>query len=159
MSNQFNTIVVSSPPRGVFEEIIIGGTPSPGMCMNVTAATEPINGKFTYEVWNRGADGDNGEIAILVEDWLQGKIVTDAYVAGTLAKVYFPANGELFQMLYTNVGGTADSFAIGDLMIVDDGIGSLVATTGTPEVEAFTCMETQAGITADTLVLSRYNGS
>lgn len=159
MSNQFNVIVVSSPPRGVVEEVLLSGTPSPGTCLSVLAATEPVNGKFTYELWNRGADGDNGEIAILLEDELQGKIVTAAYVTGTLARVYFPANGELLQMLYKNESGTSDSFAIGDIMMVDDGTGKIIATTGTPEVEAFTCMETQAGITVDTLVLSRYNGS
>jgi hypothetical protein len=159
MSNQFNTIIVSSPPRGVIEEVLISGTPKPGTCMTVLAATEPVAGKFTYEAYNRDADGDRAEVAVLLEDELQGLLVTTAYVAATQARVYFPAPGELLQMLMANIAGTGDAFAIGDYFIIDDSTGKLIDTTGSPEIESFVCMETQAAITSDTLVLCRFTGS
>jgi len=159
MSNQFNVILVSTNPKGVFEEVIIDGTPKPGTCMTVKAATEPVAGKFTYEAFNDSADGVQNEVAVLLEDELQGKLVTDAYVAATLARLYWPAPGELLQMLVANIAGTGDLFAIADKMIIDDGTGKLIATTGTPEMEPFNIMETEAALTADLLILCRYTGN
>ena len=76
MANQFDQIIVSSNPKGDFEEATIDGTPKPGTVMTVKAATEPVAGKFTYEAYNRDADGNLAEIAVLLEDELQGKLVT-----------------------------------------------------------------------------------
>ena len=157
----YNTLVIEGAPRGKFEQVIVSGTPKPGTILQVAAATEPVNGNFTYEVYNQAADGNNpsGGHAILLEDSLQGKLDSDAYVTGTLGMVYFPLPGEDVRCLVANVAGTGDTFAIGDKMIVDDGTGKLVATTGSPEQEPFTIMETKStALTADTLVHCRYNG-
>lgn len=158
MSDQYGTIIVSSPPRGVIEEVILSGTPKPGTCLTVKAATEPVNGKFTYEVFNLGGDGVRAPVAVLLEDELQGKLVTDAYVTATQARVYFPAHGELLQMLFKNISGTSDSFAIGDVLIIDEDTGKLIGTASTPESEPFVVHETMAALTADTLGLVRYTG-
>lgn len=159
MTNRFNVIIHTSNPRGVTEEIIISGTPKPGTCMTIKAAVEPIGNKFNYEVFNDSADGVQNEVAILLEDELTGRLVTEAWAADQTARVYFPIMGEQFQMLLKNIAGTGDAFAIGDKLIIDDGTGLLIATTGTPEMEPFVVIETQVALTADTLVLVRYTGN
>ena len=159
MSDRYGTIIVSSNPKGHFEECIIVGTPKPGQCMTILAATEPVNGKFSVEPFNRSADGEQAEIGVLLENELEGSLITTAYVTGTLGRIYYPAMGELLQMLVANIAGTGDAFAIGDMTIVDDGTGKLVATTGSPEMESFRIMETQAALTADLHVLCQFTGS
>ena len=54
--------------------------------------------------------------------------------------------------------GTSDAFAIGDILMVDDSTGKLVATTGSPESEPFVVMETVAALTADALVHVMFTG-
>lgn len=157
MTDRYGTIIVSGG-NGVFRECIVSGTPKPGTCMTPLAATEPVNGVFTYEVFNRDADGNQAVVAVLLEDTLQGYGVSQAYVTGTRGMLYFPQPGDHLQMLVKNIAGTGDSFAIGDILIIDDGTGTLVATTGTPEMESFVVLETQAALTSDTLVLCEYTG-
>jgi len=158
MSDQYGTIIVSSNPLGRFDEVILSGTPKPGTLLTIVAATEPVAGKFTAEPYNRAADGNRAPICVLLENELEGKDITDAYVTGMQARVYYPAMGELLQMLVANIAGTSDAFAIGDLLIANDGDGKLIATTGTPESEPFMCMETQAALTEDLHVLCQYTG-
>jgi len=126
--------------------------------MTVLAATEPVAGIFTYEVYNRDADGDRAPVAVLLEDELQGRLITTAYVAADQARLYFPVAGDMLQMLVADVAGTADTLAIGDYMIIDDGTGLLIDTTGSPQMESFVIMETQAALTADLHVLCMYTG-
>ena len=153
-----NEIIVSAEPRGVHKEGIISGTPKPGTVMQIKAATEPVNGRHTWEVFNGAADGERVTVAVLLPDWGLGKIATDAYVTGSRGYLYVPAAGEELNMLVSNISGTGDSFAIGDTMIVDDTTGKLVATTGTPESEPFEILETSAALTADTLLWCMYTG-
>jgi len=151
-------IVLTAAPTGRFLEGIISGTPKPGTMLQIKAGTEPVNGKHTWEVFNGAADGERTLVAILLEDSLQGKLVTDAFVTGTLGKLYCPIPGDELQVLLENQSGTADSFAISDKLIVDDGTGKFIATTGSPESEPFIVMETLAAITADTLCHCMYTG-
>lgn len=152
-------IILSNQPRGVFLEGIVDGTPKPGTVMSVVAATEPENGAYTWEPWNGAADGERSLIAVLLEDSLQGKTENDAYVSGDRCFLYVPVAGELLNMLVANISGTSDAFAITDKLIVDDGTGKLIATTGSPEIEPFMVMETKAALTADTLVKCMYTGN
>jgi hypothetical protein len=154
-----NKILIRGDLEAHKEEIIVSGTPKPGTVMQLTAATEPSGGIFTYEAFNRDADGDNNEIAVLLENESQGGLATDAYASGDRARIYYPQHGDELNMLVANVEGTGDSFAIGDLLMVDDGTGKLIATTGTPEREPFKVRETVAAIAADTLVRCLYTGS
>lgn len=144
-------IVVSASPRGAFIEGIISGTPKPGTVMQLKAATEPSQGNYTWEVFNGAADGERTLIAVLLHDWPNGKTVDQAYANGDIGQLYIPAPGDELNVLLQNQAGTADSFAIGDKLIVDKGTGLLIATTGTPESEPFIVLETLAGLTADTL--------
>lgn len=158
MSNRYGTIIVSGG-RGVKRECIVSGTPKPGTCMTVKAATEPVGGVFTFEVYNMGADAVRAPVAVLLEDELQGASVETAYVTGKRGMLYFPEPGDLLQMLCKNITGTPDAFAIGDVFIIDEDSGMLIDTTGSPEAEPFTCMETvSTALTADTLVLCQFNG-
>jgi len=162
MTDRFGVIVVSSDEsvHTRIEEVTVVGTPKPGTVLSTLAATEPVNAKFSYEPWNDSADGVQNEVAILLEDEQQGKLVTDAYVTGTQGRVYFPKMGDILQMLVANISGTGDAFAIGDKMIIEDGTGKLIATTGTPEMEPFKIIETVAvALAVDTLVLCRYTGN
>ena len=157
---QGNEIVLSGEPRGRFYEGIIasGETPKPGTVMQIQAAVEPIGGRLTWEMFDAGADGDQRLIAVLLPDQLQGKMATDAYAAGDRCFLYIPLPGDELNMLVSNISGTSDSFAIGDLLMVNDGDGELIATTGSPESESFIVMETVAALTADTLVHCMFTG-
>ena len=156
---QGNEIVVTAEPRGQFLEGIVSGTPKPGTVMQVAAATEPQSGRFTWEVYNADADGNQRIIAVLLPDALQGKTATDAYVTGSRCFLYCPLPGELLNMLLQDVAGTGDTYAIGDIFIVDDGTGKLIATTGSPEAEPFVLMETiSTPLAADALELCMFTG-
>jgi hypothetical protein len=57
--------------------------------------------------------------------------------------------------------GTTETWAIGDLLMIDDGTGKLVDTTGTPEMESFICLETFLDPTStqtDYLIWCMYTG-
>lgn len=158
MANQYGVIVVSPEPRGRFVGAIIDGTPKPGTCMTIKAGVAKSNGLFTYEAFNRDADSDRAAVGILVEDYLQGKLVTDAYVSGTWGQIYFPLPGDELQVLKGDVAGTGDDFTIGQYLIIDDGTGKVIGTTGSPEMEPFVCLEAITDPEADVLVHVMYTG-
>jgi hypothetical protein len=127
--------------------------------MTVKAAVEPVNGRFSYEPYNRSADAIKAPVLVLLEDELQGYGLNVAYVSGTRGMLYFPQVGDMLQMLVANVSGTGEAFPIGTELMIDDGTGLLIALTGTPEMKSFQSMETMAGgITADTYLLCMYTG-
>ena len=68
--------------------------------------------------------------------------------------------GDELNMLVRAAGtATSDSQAIGDLYIVDDGTGLLVATSSGEESEPFICMETVSDVvTAGTMVHVMFTG-
>lgn len=154
-----NDIIVSSPAQGVRLEGVVSGTPSPGTIMQIAAATEPVGGKHTWEVFNQSADGVEALIAVLLPDHLQGKTATDAYVTGTRCFLYCPAMGEELNVLVAAPGtGTGNSFAIGDRLMVDDGTGLLVADSSGDSVP-FVVLETVADVVAGgTLTHVMYTG-
>lgn len=157
-----NEIIVSANPRGVFMEGFIGEglTPKPGTVMQIQAATSLTGGRHTFELYNADADGGmpKGPLYVLLADTLRGKTNTDAYAAGDRAFLYTPVAGEELNMLVANLGGTADDHALGEMLIVDDGTGLLIATTGTPESEPFQLLEAITDPTEDTLAWCMYTG-
>ena len=162
-------ILVTSKPRGVFEEVIIVGTPKPGTVMEIDAAVEPIGNVFTYQAYGTtaasggnyvAADGNKKAIAVLLENDHEGKTYDDAYAAGDRGKVYYPAMGEQFNMIVQVQSGTGDTFAIGDEMMVDDGTGKLLACDSDAEAHPFTNLETEATpLDADEWKWVRFNGA
>lgn len=154
-----NQIVLTTPPKGNFLEGYITGTPKPGQFVQIDAAVEPIGGRFTWEPYAPGTDGHQRLVAILREDDLQGRTVDDAYVTGSRCFMYCPIPGDMLMALIANIAGTPDSFAIGDILIIDTGTGKLIATTGSPESEPFMMMETvSTALTADTLKKVMFTG-
>ena len=153
-----NKIVAAAQPKGRWLDVIVDGTPKPGTLMEITPATEPVNGRPHVRVYQPGTDGDRRAVMILCEDELQGVPATTAYTDGYMGRVYFPAMGEEINVLAKNIAGTGDLFAIGDLLIPDTGTGLFIVTTGTPEMEPFQVIETVAAITEDTLICAIYTG-
>lgn len=156
---QGNKILIASEPKGVFDEGTISGTPSPGTLMQIAAATEPVGGRFTFEVYSADADGDQRAIIVLLEKG-EGYSYSDAYVNGDRCFVYYPLPGEDINMIVSASGtSTGDSQAIGDLYIADSGTGLLIATSSGEESEPFICMQTTTDVVAGgTVVWCRVTG-
>ncbi len=161
-------ILITSPTRGVYEDVIVHGTPKPGTVMELVPATEPIGGIFEYAVYGTqaasggnfvAADGDRKVICVLLEKDDEASIYSHAYVNNERGRVYFPIAGEELNMLVNNQSGTGDAFAIGDELMVDDGTGGLMACDSDAESQPFTVRETVAALTADAWVRCRFNGS
>ena len=152
-----SSIVLAANPRGVFLEGNITGTDKPGTVMQLDVSEAEDNGRWTWENFD-ATDGNQRLIAVLLPDIYQGKLATDAYVTGTRCFLYVPVAGEELNMIILDISGTADDFAIGDLLIVDNATGKLIATTGSPESEPFVCLETITDPTADTLTRCLYTG-
>lgn len=133
---QGNEIIVNpgiNGPRGRIEPCIVDGTPKPGTCMQIKAATVAVQGKFTFEVYNQASDGQPGPVAVLLADDMRGKLPTDAYVTGTIGEVYWPVVGDELNML---VDASLGDIAVGDKFVIDDGTGKLVAAPAQADVVA-----------------------
>ena len=59
---------------------------------------------------------------------------------------------------FGNAAGTADDVTKGMKLIIDDGTGKVVPTTGTPESEPFVAREAITDPTADQLLWCSYSG-
>lgn len=164
-----NKIIVTGDPRGRRETVVVVGTPKPGTIMDYVPNTvrskgnhfsmEPAGTTAASGSRGMGADGDrNIALAVLLEDDKQGKTVSDAYVTGTLGEVYYPLPGEEVNLLKLDIAGTGDDVVIGDPLIVDDGTGQVVVSTGTPQAEPFIALENITDPTADTLIWSKRSG-
>lgn len=150
-------VIVTSEPKGVFEECIISGTPKPGTCMEIVPATAPVGGRFTYRAITR-ADGAIGPICVLREDSLQGKTLDDAYVSGTRGFLYWPVAGEQLNMLINDVAGTGDDYAIGDALMVEQTTGQLKDNSGGASAP-FRCLEVVTDPAADFHMWVQYCGN
>ena len=161
-------ILITSKPRGVFEDVYVNGTPKPGTVMEIDAAIEPIGGVFQYQAYGVTAassgqyvtnDGDRKDIPVLLERDQDGGIYSDAYVSGEMGRVYWPAMGEQVNMLIKDVSGTGDTFTIGEELMVEDGSGKLLTADSDAEAHPFTLLETIATApTADHVRWCRFNG-
>lgn len=124
-----NKILVNTDAKGRRQSCIISGTPKPGTHMEIVPATGPNgSGLHTWRAATR-ADGTAGQIVILIEDDEQGKTVDDAYVSGTVGKLYWPLPGdEVNARVRDQPGtGTANLHEVGDLLSLDGASGMLQA--------------------------------
>jgi len=156
------TIILSSEPRGKFEEFVVASgvtTLLPGMFMRKTTAALQ-NGRASVQVEDAG-DGVKGPVCILLEDDLQGVVAntTTAFTAGARVRGYWPVAGEEFNALLGDVSGTGDSVAIHDLFGISSA-GKLKANSsyGSIPFEAIEAL-TIGTITADTLLAVQYRGN
>ena len=152
-------IIVSGYPRGVFMEGYVNAALKPGtVCQIDVSEGMGDDGRFDWEAYNTSADGEQRMIAVLLPDRLKGKLETDAYVSGDRCFLYVPCAGEELNMLLGDVAGTGDDHTFGEILMVDDGTGKLVATTGSPESEPFMLLEAVTDPVADTLAHCIYTG-
>ncbi len=156
-----NNIIIAAQPRGLkLEGYKIAGTPKPGIVVQIDVSEAEQGGRWAWEAFNQSFDSEASLMAILVNDSLRGVGPTVAYVAGERCFMYVPLAGEEMNILLEDVAGTADDFAIGDRLIVDDSTGKFLATTGTSHVksEPFICLEVVTDPEADTLIRAMYTG-
>lgn len=157
-----SNIIVTSDPEGLFDEGVIATaqTPKPGTIMQKDPTVALSGGRHTFKIYDRAADGDRpaGALWVLLADNLQGKGPTDAYAAGDRARFYCPKPGDELNLLMADVSGTGDDHTKGELMMVDDGTGKLIATTGSPQSAPFQLLETVTDPVADQLVWVSYGG-
>lgn len=147
-------LINGSEGKGRFVSGIISGTPKPGTQMQIKAGTEPVNGLFTFEPCSTA--GDNAPAAILLEDENQGCPATLAYVTGSVGRLYYPISGDELNLLFANIAGTGDTFAIGAKVCVNNA-GKFVATTGTPQRNHTVEETVSTALAADGLVACRWN--
>ena len=161
-------IIVSSHPRGVFEECTIVGTPKPGTVMELDDGVSAVGNVFSWAAYGTDAasggnnvtnDGDRKIIAILLEKKHEGGDYNTAYAAGDRGYLYFPLMGETFNMILENQAGTGDAFTIGQELMVDDGTGKLLACDTNAEAHPFMCLETVSALTADAHAWVMFTGS
>jgi hypothetical protein len=155
-----NRIVVNPDAKGAYEWGYVTTGEKPGTILQIDASVALKSGKHTWVVYNRDADGNRpaGPFAVLVEDLYQGRDATTAVTAGDFCKMYIPLPGDELNLLFGNASGTADDIALGDLMIVDDGTGKIVETTGSPETEVAVALEAIVDPAADQLLWVRWTG-
>lgn len=150
-----NQIIVNLEPRGVFQEGYIVGALKPGTIVQRVAGTAiDDTGRHQWQVYDGTIDGSQAGWGVLLADKLQGRTTSDAYATGDRCRVYIPHAGDELNVLKGDVSGTADDFAVGDKLVIDDGTGKVVLTTGTGagQQEPFTCLEAITDPTADVLV-------
>lgn len=159
-----NGIIVSSEPGGRFVEGFIGSgitTAYPGKAMQLQPATALVGGRETWELYNADADGGRpkGPIIILLENSLFGKDVTVAYTAGDRAYGYIPKAGDELNLLFGEsiLAGTT-TVAAGETLIIGDGTGLFIPTTGSPETEVAQTKEAITDNDADSLVWCQWTG-
>jgi hypothetical protein len=143
------------------------------MQIDVSAGLSTGTNNFTYEIFNADADGARpiGPLFILlpapgINTWglntsYDADTTTEyyysAYAASSHCFVYTPVAGEEFNLL-VNSAGTADLSA-GQMLIVDDTSGTLLATTGSPETEPFMLVSAVVGdLGTDVLAHVIYTG-
>lgn len=157
-----STIVVSPFPKGHYVEGIlgVGVTPKPGQIVQIDASVALVGGRHTWKLYDADADGGRpkGPFIVMTEDAEQGRTVDDAYVAGERGFGYIPVPGDELNLLVANLAGTADDHVKGEVLIVDDTTGKMIATTGTPETEVAVLLEDITDPTADTLAWCQWTG-
>ncbi len=160
-----NRIVITSPPFGIHSEGIVKATQTfyPGMIVVRDPSVALVNGRHTYKYYDPGADGEHpvGAMWVVTEGLLGliGKTTSDSYGAGERCSLYCPKVGEDLNLLVANLSGTADDHAIGEKMMVDNGTGKLIVTTGSPELEVAQLLEAITDPTADTLAWCQWGGN
>ena len=156
-----NTILISQEPRGRFLEGIIDTAELPGTAVQIDTSQALVGGRHHWVPYNVAADGSrpSGPIIILLEDTMQGKAMTAAYTAAKQAFGYVPLPGDELNLLigHAVVAGTA-TIAVGTVLIPDDGTGTFIPTTGSPEIEPAMTLEASADPGANALAWAIWSG-
>jgi len=149
-----NRIIASAEPKGMYLEGIIYGALLPGIMCQIRVAAGITAGEYTWEPYAPNASGDPRLVAILLEDDLQGGLMTTAYVSGTRGKLYVPLPGEQINVLLRDVAGTGDAHTFGERVVAETGTGKFIVQSTSANLAQFTLLEAIAAPTADTLALA-----
>lgn len=144
--------------RGIIET---AETPKPGTCVQMDYTQSLVGNRCIFEVYNRDADGNRplGPHIILDMGTAIGMLATGTYAAGDYCDAFIPLAGCEANFLFGNAAGTADDVTAGaTLMIVNDGDGKFIPTTGSPECEPVLALETITDPTADQLFHGIWTG-
>lgn len=152
-------IFVTSEPRGErLVELYVksGQTIYPGMIVQKDLSVALKGGRESVVVFDADADGGNpkgGALYVATNELgaMVGRDATTQIPAGEKEIFVAPLPGDELNLLVLNLSGTADDHAVGEILIVDDTTGKLIATTGTPEREVAVLKEVITDPTADTL--------
>lgn len=160
-------IVSSSAPKGMFMEVVISGTPKPGVLMQMKQGTALDGGKApTFEVANPGGDSAAQEIAVLTDEGPHGNLGRDfdtAFASGDRGMIYFPIPGDLLNLRRSDISGTgspSEDITIGEKLTIVGGTGTVspvvIGTASGDGTFPFRAMEsitdpgvTPGGVTAD----------
>jgi hypothetical protein len=159
-----NTTIVSTEPKGQYDEgyVKTGETHYPGMIVQKDFSVALRGGRHTFKIYDRAADGDQpaGAFWVVTDkvNRFQGKRMTDSIAAGERIEVYAPLSGDELNLLIANLAGTADDHSVGEILMVDDGTGKLIATTGSPETEVAVLKEAITDPVADTWAWCEWSG-
>lgn len=156
MAARGNKILLTAYPQGRRMEGIIYGAVKPGVVL--TIRTPFYQGG--WHLWEpfTGSSGERRLVAVLLEDELQGKLVTEAYTTLTPCLIYCPIPGDELNMLLADVSGTGDTHAVLEMLRVETNTGKLIASASSPEAEPFQLLEAQAAPTEDTLAPCMFTG-
>ena len=150
-------ILLNANAHGLREEGTITDTSKPGTLMERVPATASVAGRFSYRACSATA-GAKGPRVVLLENWVQGKIYSDAYAANERCFLYWPVAGDELNLILGDVAGTGDAaIAIGDVFGVnnDGKLKRNSSYTSTP----FEALEAvSAGLAADYLLWVQYRG-
>jgi hypothetical protein len=128
-------ILITANPKGNFLEGPIGDTSKPGTIMQIKPGVALQGNEPTWIASASGTDGAKVIPALLLEDRLQGKLITDAYVSGTRAFIYCLLPGDIFLARFGETPGTGTAIEIGDRLFVDADDGVLIPEVGTSTAE------------------------
>lgn len=164
--NNSNEIVLKKMSDGQRLEGIISGTPKPGTFMQIKAATEPVGGRYTYEVYAPAAgDGTPRQLLILDIDDEQGKTNDDAYEDGKRGFLHVCMPGDVIKARKADIAGTGsarEDLAIGDRLLIVDGTGKVAKTAvgvaNASAVYPLVSMQALVDQPAETLVMVQVSG-
>lgn len=156
MAARTNQVIISSELRGQLGWGYLNAAMTPGICLQLIDAFYQSN-QHRWRKWNY-ATGERGLICVLLEDELRGRDLTIEWVSGSLARIYVPSAGEELNMLKSDESGTGDDVVETSRLIVEQGTGGLLLTTGSPESEPFMSIGALTDPTASEHIPCIYTG-
>ena len=141
-----------------------GGDLYPGTIVQIDTSVALRAGVHTAVVYDRGADGDNPQgphvVALETMQKLAGRTMTDAIPSGEMFEGYAPLPGDELNLRVkdADTGTSLNDVAAGTLLMVDDGTGYLIATTGSPEQEVAQLLEAASDLAGAELAWCSWAG-
>ncbi len=136
----------------------------PGTIVQIDYSAALVGGKHTCVLYNADADGGRpkGPFIVVLDTMgkLIGRLMTDPVPAGEIFQGVTPLPGEEYNLMISDAdtGTSTNDVAAGTTMIVRDGFGTLIATTGSPETEVAVTQEAVNDMSGNRLGWCRWTG-